>query len=60
LWRQHTDLDIISTLGVDSGHEINCRLQLAANAVGGVTFLWQSSNWKVAVTEMLTGFAEEQ
>lgn len=60
LWRQHTNLDIISTLGVDSGQELHRRLQLGANAAGGVTFLWQSSNWKAAVTEMLTGLAEAQ
>jgi dihydroorotate dehydrogenase len=59
LWRQHTDLEIISTLGVDSGQELNRRLQLGAAAAGGVTFLWQSSNWKVAITEMLTGLVEE-
>lgn len=60
LWRQHTDLDMISVLGVDSGQELNRRLQLGANAAGGVTFLWQSTNWKAAITEMLTELAEEQ
>ncbi|MET0779651.1 MAG: hypothetical protein ABWY71_02340 [Candidatus Saccharimonadales bacterium] len=58
LWRQYTDKEIISTLGVDSGKELACRLQLGATAAGGVTFLWESRNWKAAVTDMLTGFAD--
>jgi dihydroorotate dehydrogenase (NAD+) catalytic subunit len=60
LWRQHTDLDMISTLGVDSGKELNHRLHLGANAAGGVTFLWQSTNWKATITKMLIELAEEQ
>lgn len=50
------DIDIISTLGVDSGKELMKRMELGAAAAGGVTFLWQSSNWKRAVTDMLTEF----
>jgi dihydroorotate dehydrogenase len=60
LWRQHTDLEIVSTLGVDSGREVKHRLDLGAVAAGGVTFLWQSSKWKDAVTKMLTELADVQ
>jgi dihydroorotate dehydrogenase len=58
LWRQHTDKEIISALGVDCGAELASRLQLGAAAAGGVTFLWESRNWKAAVTDMLTGLAD--
>lgn len=60
LWRELVGdrLEIISTLGVDSGQELVVRRQLGAVAAGGVTFLWQSKNWKDGVTQMLTEYAE--
>jgi dihydroorotate dehydrogenase len=59
LWREQMgdSVDIVSTLGVDSGKELKTRLQLGAVAAGGVTFLWESSNWKNAVTKVLFDFA---
>jgi dihydroorotate dehydrogenase len=60
LWRENVDCEIISTLGVDSGQELHHRRQLGAVAAGGVTFLWQSKNWKATVTDMLTEFAALQ
>ena len=60
LWRPHLDLEIVSALGVDSGQELHHRRQLGAAAASGVTFLWESRNWKAAVTDMLTEFAELQ
>ena len=51
-------VDIVSTLGVNSGEELKTRLQLGAVAAGGVTFLWESGNWKDAVTKVLFDFAE--
>ncbi len=61
LWRGLLDssADIVSALGLDSGKELKTRLQLGAVAAGGVTFLWESANWKDAVTKLLVDFAEE-
>ena len=60
LWRQLMDssVDIVSTLGVDSGAELAVRRQLGASAAGGVTFLWESSNWGDAVTKVVSQWAE--
>jgi hypothetical protein len=52
------ELDIVSTLGVDSGGELRKRLELGAAAAGGVTFLWQSSDWRRTVTTFLEDLAE--
>jgi dihydroorotate dehydrogenase len=51
-------IEIISTLGVDSGQEIAQRRRLGAVAAGGVTFLWENQNWGEAVTKMLSDYAE--
>jgi|GEM_PF-3263347 len=51
-------LEIISTLGVNNGRELYNRLMLGAVAAGGVTFLWQSKDWKEAVTKMLTEYTD--
>lgn len=58
-WRSlvGTRLDIISTLGVDSGKELAQRMKLGAVAAGGVTFLWQSENWQDTVTKVLEEYA---
>ncbi|MEX2007093.1 MAG: hypothetical protein WD877_02945 [Candidatus Saccharimonadales bacterium] len=50
---------VASELGVDSGREMAYRMRLGAVAVGGVTFLWRSKNWKLAVDKMITEFAQE-
>lgn len=62
LWRSHIDtgIDIISTLGVANGKEIAARRNLGAAAVGGVTFLWESSDWGKAVTDILTEWIEAE
>jgi dihydroorotate dehydrogenase len=58
-WKQHyPDIDIVSTLGVFDGEELEARRQLGANAVGGVSFLWESNNWKAAVTKILSDWVE--
>ncbi|HTE22238.1 MAG TPA: hypothetical protein VK674_04325 [Candidatus Limnocylindria bacterium] len=51
------ELDIISTLGVDSGQELAVRRRLGATAAGVLTFLWQRSNWGLAVTDLLQDWA---
>lgn len=51
-------LEIISTLGVDSGKELAVRRRLGAVAAGGVTFLWENQNWKEAVTKVISDYAE--
>jgi dihydroorotate dehydrogenase len=51
-------LEIISTLGVDSGKELAVRRELGAVAAGGVTFLWESRDWGATVTKMLSDYAE--
>lgn len=51
-------LEIISTLGVDSGEELALRRQLGAVAAGGVTFLWESQDWGATVTKVLSDFAD--
>jgi dihydroorotate dehydrogenase len=51
-------LEIISTLGVDTGRELAVRKLMGAVAAGGVTFLWQNQNWKEAVTRVLSDYAE--
>jgi dihydroorotate dehydrogenase len=60
LW--HTALgdsiDIVSTLGVDSGQELAMRRRLGAVAAGGVTFLWESNNWGIAVEQVLQDYAK--
>ena len=48
--------DIISTLGIGNGRELARRIELGANLGGGVTFLWESSNWGKAVSKMLEEF----
>jgi dihydroorotate dehydrogenase len=57
LWQDLMDgkkIDKVSTLGVRSGEELKFRVEeLGATAVSGVTFLWESTNWKAAVTRML-------
>lgn len=60
LWHENlkNKVEIVSTLGVDSGHELAVRRQLGATAAGGVTFLWESDSWGTAVTNMLTEWAE--
>ena len=56
------DIEIISSLGVDSGKELAVRRQLGAAAAGGVTFLWESKDWGIAVTDVISDWvaAEEQ
>lgn len=58
-WKTHLadSVDIVSALGVDSGQELRTRLELGAVAASGVIFLWESSNWKNAVTNVLLDFA---
>jgi len=51
-------IEIISTLGVDSGQEIMFRRNLGAVAAGGVTFLWKSPDWAATVSNMLGEFAD--
>lgn len=60
LWHSHvgSEIEIISTLGMDSGRELAARIQLGATAAGGVTFLWESSHWGRAVTEVVSEWAE--
>lgn len=58
LWREQTDLDIISALGVDSGEEVQVRRSLGVAAAEGVTFLWQSNNWGSTVSSVLRDFAD--
>ena len=60
LWKELVGdkLEIISTLGVDSGKELAVRRRLGATAAGGVTFLWESQDWRVAVTSMLEEYAD--
>lgn len=62
LWRQHLDdsIDIISTLGVDSGKEIAIRRQLGASAAGGVTFLWESDDWGRAASNLISDWVDEE
>jgi dihydroorotate dehydrogenase (fumarate) len=61
LWREQLpDTEIVSTLGVDNGKELAVRLQMGAVAAGGVTFLWESRDWKQAVTNVLSDFAETE
>lgn len=59
LWKglMGDSVDIVSTLGVTTGQELATRLELGAMAAGGVTFLWESANWKEAVTKVLFDFA---
>jgi dihydroorotate dehydrogenase len=58
MWRDmlNPDIDFVSTEGVFNGSEMSLRLKLGANAVGGVTFLWVSKDWKDAITNMLIDF----
>lgn len=60
LWVSHAsnEMEIISTLGMDSGRELAVRLRLGASAAGGVTFLWESGHWGRAVTEVISEWAE--
>jgi dihydroorotate dehydrogenase len=64
MWTEFLDdeIEIISTLGVDSGKELAVRRELGAAAAGGVTFLWESDDWGRAVTDVVTDWAiaEEQ
>jgi dihydroorotate dehydrogenase len=53
-------IDIISALGIDSGRELAIRRQLGAAVGSGVTFLWESSNWGDAVTDMLTEWSDHE
>lgn len=53
-------IEIVSTLGVDSGEEIAVRRSLGASAVGVVTMLWESSNWASTVSNVLGEFAETE
>jgi len=60
LWHEATGgtIDIVSSLGVDSGREMAKRRDLGAAAVSGVTFLWESNDWGKAVTDMITEWLE--
>lgn len=60
MWQDHIgdEIEIISTLGVDSGRELAVRRQLGAIAAGGVTFLWESNNWGMTVTDIVSEWAE--
>jgi dihydroorotate dehydrogenase len=60
LWKEHVgdEIEIISTLGVDSGRELAVRRNLGAVAAGGVTFLWESDNWPRTVSNLLSDYAE--
>lgn len=61
LWREELgdEIEIISTLGVDSGRELGMRRQLGASAASGVTFLWESNgNWGRAVTNVISDWIE--
>ncbi len=62
LWRQLLDdsIDIISTLGVDSGKELAIRRQLGASAAGGVSFLWESDNWGSTVTDIISEWVDAE
>lgn len=60
LWGEHSNAEIISVLGVDSGKELVIRRQLGAVAAGGVTFLWEAKNPKTAVTNLLLDFAQHE
>lgn len=62
MWREQLgdEIEIISTLGVDSGRELAIRRQLGATAGSGVTFLWESNNWGQAVTDMIIDWTESE
>jgi dihydroorotate dehydrogenase len=53
------EMDLVSSLGVHNGQELASRVKRGAVAGEGVTFLWESTNWKKAITNMLAGFADE-
>jgi len=60
LWKDALgeDIEIVSTLGVDSGKELAIRKALGAAAAGGVTFLWESDNWGRAVTKVTEDWSD--
>jgi dihydroorotate dehydrogenase len=60
LWKELAGgkLEIVSTLGVDSGKELAVRRELGAVAAGGVSFLWESRDWKGTVTKMLSEYVD--
>lgn len=62
LWRELLDdsIDIVSTLGLDSGKELAVRCELGASATGGVTFLWESDNWGRAVSDIISDWVDEK
>jgi hypothetical protein len=53
-------MDMISALGIDSGQEIKARRDLGAVAAEGVTFLWESTDWRGKVTDVLTDYVEAE
>ena len=60
MWIELMDnsIDIVSTLGVDSGEELAERMDLGAVAAGGVTMFWESNSWQDAVSRALYDFSE--
>jgi dihydroorotate dehydrogenase len=61
MWRELLpDMDMISALGIDSGQEIKARRDLGAVAAEGVTFLWESTDWRGKVTDVLTDYVEAE
>lgn len=52
-------MDIVSTLGVDSGREMVYRKRLGATAVSIHTRLWRTQDWGKAVTDVLEEYTEE-
>lgn len=62
VWRDalSSDIDVISTLGVDGGRELAVRRILGATAAGGVTFLWEQENWGEAVTNLISDWVEAE
>ncbi len=60
MWREELgdSVEYVSTEGLHSGADLMLRRKLGAAAAGGVSFLWNSPNWKRAVTGLLSGFAE--
>lgn len=58
-WKKNLEgIEIVSTLGVHNGMELNKRMNLGAQMAGGVSFLWLSSDWRRAVNQMLRQYSE--
>jgi dihydroorotate dehydrogenase len=53
-----TPVPIMSTLGIYNGEEMQVRRMLGADVVSMNTRLWNSTNWKATVSEILAEFAE--